>query len=142
MSYKLSAKSLKRLEGVHPLLIAITKRAIQLTKVDFGIPSNGGVRTAMQQNVLFEAGKSKCDGYNTLSNHQPKDDGYGYAVDFFAYVDGKGSWEIEHLAQIAAAFLQAAGEYQSELDGLGHRIVSGGLFISFEDWPHIEMVKK
>ena len=35
MPFKLSSRSLKALEGVHPDLVAVVKRAIQITPVDF-----------------------------------------------------------------------------------------------------------
>ena len=37
MAYKLSKRSLSRLEGVDPKLVAVVKRAIELTRVDFGV---------------------------------------------------------------------------------------------------------
>ena len=35
--YKLSSRSLEKLEGVNPVLVDTVKRAIKLTKVDFGV---------------------------------------------------------------------------------------------------------
>ena len=106
----------------------VADRAIKITKIDFGIPETGGVRTAEQQNALHKSGASPfCDGYENRSNHQD-----GNALDFYAYVDGKASWEPEHLAQVACAFLQAANE-------LGIKIKWGGLFKSWSDMPHIEI---
>ena len=35
--YKLSDRSLSKLEGVHPELVDVVKLAITLTKVDFGV---------------------------------------------------------------------------------------------------------
>ena len=107
----------------------VADRAIQITKIDFGIPHGGGVRSAEFQNSLYKEGLSMCDGYEKLSNHQT-----GNALDFYAYVDGKASWEHEHLAQVACAFLQAANE-------LGVKLKWGGLFQSFTDMPHVERDK-
>lgn len=42
-NFKLSARSLAKLEGVHPHLVSVVKRAIEITEVDFGITE--GVRT-------------------------------------------------------------------------------------------------
>lgn len=125
--FKLSKRSINNMSGVNDDLQRVAHRAIELTKIDFGIPSTGGKRTALEQNALFKEGLSMCDGYKKLSNHQS-----GNALDFYAYVDGKGSWEKEHLAQIACAFLQAANE-------LGVKLNWGGLFKSFEDMPHLEL---
>ena len=43
-NFRLSARSLSRLEGVHPDLVKVVKRAIELTEVDFMVTE--GVRTA------------------------------------------------------------------------------------------------
>ena len=47
MTFKLSQKSLDRLDGVHDDLISIVKEAITLSKVDFGVIC--GVRTKSEQ---------------------------------------------------------------------------------------------
>jgi peptidoglycan LD-endopeptidase CwlK len=126
--FQLSSKSKQRREGVDSRLIEISDLAIQISAVDFGHPADSGKRTAERQNELFVAGKSKCDGYNNLSNHQS-----GKALDFYAFVDGKPSWDTEHLAMVAAAFLQAASI-------LGYKLNWGGLWKSFKDYPHVELV--
>ena len=126
--YQLSQRSIQHMSGVAITLRRIADRAIQITKVDFGIPNTGGIRTQDQQQALYEIGVSKADGIRIRSKHQD-----GIALDFYAYVDGKASWEPEHLAQVACAFLQAANE-------LGITIKWGGLFRSFTDMPHLELV--
>lgn len=125
--YQYSQRSIQNMSGINMNLRRVADRAIKITKIDFGIPETGGVRTAEQQNALFNEGLSMCDGYDKRSNHQD-----GNALDFYAYVDGKASWEPEHLAQVACAFLQAANE-------LGIKIKWGGLFKSWSDMPHIEI---
>ena len=114
--------------GIDTKLIRVAHRAIEITKIDFGIPETGGIRSDKVQYSLFAKGASKCDGVKNRSNHQD-----GKALDFYAYVDGKASWDPGHLAQIAAAFLQAAIE-------LGYPIQWGGLFRSFTDMPHVELI--
>lgn len=127
MNFKFSKRSLKNREGVDPRLIEISDRALQLSPIDFGIPKYGGLRTAEDQAKLFDDGKSKCDGYIKKSYHQS-----GKALDFYAFVDGKASWEREHLAIVAAAFLQAAAES-------GYKLEWGGLWKSFQDFPHVQL---
>jgi len=127
--FKFSSKSLERMEGLDRRLVAIAHRALQLSQIDFGIPSSGGLRTAAQQNKLYSEGLSQCDGYTFKSRHQS-----GLALDFFAYVDNKASWETEHLAMVACAFLQAASE-------LGYRLEWGGLWKSFKDMPHVQLIE-
>jgi len=126
--FKLSNSSKQRREGIDPRLIEISDLAIQISVVDFGHPADSGKRTAERQNELFVAGKSKCDGYKKLSRHQS-----GKALDFYAFVNGKASWDTEHLAMVAAAFLQAASI-------LGYKLKWGGLWKSFKDYPHVELV--
>jgi peptidoglycan L-alanyl-D-glutamate endopeptidase CwlK len=124
--YTLSKTSLRNLDGVHPELIDVVKMAIQITKIDFGIPSSGGYRTASQQNELYRDKKSQLDGFDKKSNHQT-----GNAVDVFAYVDGKASWDEHHLSMVACAMLEAANR-------LGVNLRWGGLWKSFVDMPHFE----
>jgi len=131
--FALSERSKQRREGVDHRLIEISDRAIEITVFDFGIPADGGVRTAQRQSELFKRGKSKADGYKNKSNHQPAEDGYGKALDFYAYVDGKASWDLYHLAMVAAAFLQAASE-------LGYELEWGGLWKNFRDMPHVQII--
>jgi len=113
--------------GIDPRLIEISDRAIQISIIDFGIPSTGGYRTVKQQAELYTAGKSKADGRTFFSRHQT-----GRALDVYAYVDGKASWEKEHLAIVACAMLQAANE-------LGHKLDWGGLWTGFPDFPHFQL---
>ena len=138
MSYSLSARSKDHCEGIDPRLIEIRDLAIQITLVDFGIPSTGGVRTALVQNQLFKDGKSNCDGYEKISEHQK-----GKALDFYAYVHGQASWDRGHLTMVAAAFLQAASK-------LGYKLSWGGLWKSRNpkttngieygfDCPHVQI---
>lgn len=129
MPFKFSERSKQNMAGVDPRLIRIAEMAIEITRVDFGIPSDGGIRTAARQNELFKAGKSKLDGYNKKSEHQS-----GKALDFYAFVNGKASWEKEHLSQVAAAFLQSASM-------LGIKLNWGGLWKSFVDMPHVQLVE-
>ena len=143
--YKLSAKSKERRVGIDPRLIEIDDLAIQLTLVDYGHPADAGVRTATRQNELYNLRKSKADGYTNKSNHQEADDGYGKALDFYAYVNGKASWAVDHLAMVACAYLQAASM-------LGYKIEWGGMWESNTpqrtnhikygwDCPHIQLLE-
>jgi len=60
-------KSLNRMKGVDERLVRVLFRAIRIASrkmdgVDLSIPQFGGLRTADQQNKLFENKFSKCDG--------------------------------------------------------------------------------
>lgn len=125
--FKFSKRSLERMEGVDTRLQEVMNRAIEITKLDFGIPKYGGLRTQAEQAYLFDNGKSKADGIYKMSMHQS-----GRAVDVYAYVKGKASWNAGHLAMVAAAVLQAANE-------LGYKVKWGGLWTSFVDMPHFQI---
>ena len=99
MSFKLSTRSLDKLEGVDSSLVAVVKRAIELTKVDFGVIY--GMRTVEEQEKLVAAGKSQT----MKSNHL-----VGKAVDLMAYVDGKGCWELNVYDDLCDAMKAAAEE--------------------------------
>ena len=127
MGFKLGKNSINNLAGVDGRLIAIADLAIELTNIDFGVPSTGGLRTESDQAKLFADGVSKADGVNNKSYHQS-----GKAMDVYAYVDGKASWDKLHLAVIASAMLQASSQ-------LGYKLKWGGLWKSWQDYPHFEI---
>jgi len=125
MMFSFSDKSKQRMSGVRKELRDIADLAIQISIIDFGIPEYGGRRFLEEQERLFKAGLSKADGINNRSEHQS-----GNALDFYAYVDGKASWDEGHLALVACAFYEAAAR-------LGYLIQWGGLWKSFKDMPHV-----
>jgi len=125
--YKLSRRSMLRLQGVDERLVKVIDLALSISNIDFGIPADGGLRTAERQKELFDKKLSKCDGYAKESYHQT-----GKAFDVYAYVDGKASWNRHHLTQVAAAILQASAM-------LGHNVEWGGLWKGFTDMPHFQI---
>lgn len=127
MTFKLSARSQERLNGVDNRIFNIIEVALTITQVDFGIPNLGGLRTAADQRNLFKTGATKCDGIEIKSEHQS-----GLAFDVYAYVDGKASWDRYHLTQVAAAILQAAAL-------LGYPLTWGGNWRSWQDLPHFQL---
>ena len=104
MSFNLSKRSQERLMGVHPDLIAVVERAIELTEVDFGVTC--GVRTIEEQEANVAAGRSQT----MRSKHLPQEDGYSQAVDVVAYVGPEVSWELNLYDDICDAFKTAAEE--------------------------------
>lgn len=109
MSYNLGRKSLDELNGVHPRLVEVVKRAIQLTPVDFGV--HDGLRTRDEQVRYVESGVSKTMN----SKHLPQADGWGHAVDLVPYINGKLRWEWPPIYAVAAAMAIAAREQQLPL---------------------------
>lgn len=99
MAFKLSKRSLGRLEGVNPDLVAVVKRAIEISKVDFGVTE--GLRSVETQRQYVAAGKSQT----MKSKHLE-----GRAVDLVAYVGSSVSWELNLYDDIANAMRVAAIE--------------------------------
>jgi len=97
--FKLSKKSLDKLITVEPKLQSVVRRAIELTKVDFGVIE--GIRTVERQEELVAKGASK-----TMKSKHIE----GRAVDLMAYIDGRGCWELNVYDDIADAMKQAAIE--------------------------------
>lgn len=135
--YRLSEKSEARLEGVHPDLVKVVKRAIEITATDFTVTE--GVRTKETQAAYVKKGVSKTMN----SNHLQQADGYGHAVDLYPVVSGKvvNDWQVNWLKKeesmrawdnVSGAMKQAAAE-------LGVKIQWGGDWKSFKDGPHYEL---
>ena len=110
MGYRLSSRSLSRLDGVHPKLIEIVKRAIQITKQDFVVLE--GVRTPERQRELYAQGRSKPGRkvtWTLKSNHFVNPiTGFGHAVDICPYpIDWNDTSKFD---AIAVAMMKAAKE--------------------------------
>lgn len=99
MTYSLGKKSLDRLSGVHPDLVAVVKRAIEITEQDFAV--HEGVRSRARQEQLFRAGASKTMDSRHITGH---------AVDLVPYVGGQLRWEWKPIFSIAVAVDRAATE--------------------------------
>jgi peptidoglycan L-alanyl-D-glutamate endopeptidase CwlK len=122
--FKLSTRSISRLKGVHPDLVKVVDRAIQISTVDFAVLE--GLRTAERQQQLVKAGAS----LTLKSRHLT-----GHAIDLGAMVDGKIRWDWPLYHKIAEAMKDAARE-------LKITIVWGGDWRMFKDGPHFELDRK
>lgn len=98
MPFKLSSRSLKALEGVHPDLVAVVHRAIQITPVDFVVIE--GVRTIERQRELLKAGASRTMKSRHLTGH---------AVDLAVWI-GTVRWEMPPYQRLAVAVKAAAAD--------------------------------
>ena len=122
MSYKLGTRSLQSLSGVHPDMVAVVKKAIEITGVDFTVIE--GIRNINRQRELFKAGKSTTMNSRHITGH---------AVDMVPWpVD----WEDLERFEVMAEAMKTAAE---ELD---IPIVWGGDWKSFYDAPHFELDRK
>jgi len=99
MSYQLSQRSLNKLDGVHPELVKVVKKAITLTKVDFGVTQ--GLRTLEQQKALLKSGATQTMNSKHLTGH---------AVDLVAYIGSDVSWQLNVYDDLADAMKEAAIE--------------------------------
>lgn len=119
--FKLSKRSLSRLEGLHPDLVQVVMLAITLTEVDFGVTE--GLRTVERQRVLKAAGASQTMNSRHITGH---------AVDLVAYIGAEISWDWPLYHKIADAMSRAS-------KALSIPVVWGGNWESFPDGPHFEL---
>lgn len=122
--FKLGKRSIERLQGVHPDLVRVVERAIDLTTVDFTILE--GLRSPERQQTLVASGASQ-----TLNSRHIT----GHAVDLGAWVDNQVDWSWPLYTKIANAMKAAASE-------LGVAIVWGGDWRTFKDGPHFELDRR
>ena len=121
MGYRLGTRSKQRLEGLHPDLVAVVERAIQIARIDFTVLE--GMRTLDRQKKLVERGASTTLNSRHLTGH---------AVDLGAYVDGGVRWDWPLYHKIADAMKQAALELKVDMEW-------GGDWKSFPDGPHYQL---
>lgn len=124
MSFLFSNASMKALEGVHPDLVLVARRALELTTIDFRVTC--GLRTVEEQQQLLAAGKSTTMKSRHLTGH---------AIDVVALVYNRVTWDWDYYELIAQAFKQASSE-------LGIPIEWGGDWKSFRDGPHFQLPHK
>jgi len=67
MSYVLGKRSKERLEGVHPDLVAVVERAIEISKMDFFVGE--GLRSVERQEKLVASGASRTMNSRHLTGH-------------------------------------------------------------------------
>jgi peptidoglycan L-alanyl-D-glutamate endopeptidase CwlK len=149
MTFKIGARSAKRLEGVHPDLVAVVRRAIEYTTVDFTVIQ--GLRTPAEQKKLVSAGASQTMDSRHLTGH---------AVDLGAWVGGKVRWDWPLYYPIARAMQKAAtdlnipvrwGGCWRELAGMGDPEDAVADYVAlrrsqkrpaFTDGPHFELPRR
>jgi len=104
MPYALGQRSLAQIEGVHPKLVCMVKRAIEITKQDFTVQE--GLRSIETQKLYVKRGASKT----MASKHLRQKDGYGHAVDLVPWLNGQPRWEWQLIWEVAQAVDVAAAE--------------------------------
>jgi peptidoglycan L-alanyl-D-glutamate endopeptidase CwlK len=122
--FRFSQRSINNLAGVHPELVKVVHRALELTEIDFAVIE--GLRTPARQRALYQSGASKTMKSRHLTGH---------AVDLAPYVDGTLRWDWPLFHHLAAAMKEAATELHVPL-------VWGGDWKSFPDGPHFELSRE
>jgi peptidoglycan L-alanyl-D-glutamate endopeptidase CwlK len=124
---KFSKSSEDRLAGVHPDLVKVMRRAIEITGVDFRVIE--GVRTLARQKQLLAKGASQT----LRSRHIPGGPlNVSHAVDIAPVVGGVVRWDWPLFHRLAPAVKQAAID-------VGVPIEWGGDWRSFPDGPHFQL---
>ena len=121
MGYKLGKRSLERLKGVHPDLVAVVHDAIKITPIDFTVLE--GKRTVERQKALYESGATRTLNSRHLTGH---------AVDIAPIHEGKVSWHWPHYDLVEVAMKTAARQRGVDIEW-------GGDWTTFKDGPHWQL---
>lgn len=119
--FVLSKLSLSRLEGIHPDLVKVVKRAIEITEVDFRVSE--GLRSKSRQAELVKVGASQTNNSRHLTGH---------AVDLVAMIGLEVRWDWPLYHKLADAMKQAAKELNVPIEW-------GGDWRTFKDGPHFQL---
>lgn len=139
MSITLGSRSLMRLEGVHPDLVRVVKKAAALSDLDFTVLE--GLRTVERQTQLVNQGASRTMNSRHITGH---------AVDLGALIDGSVRWdwglylklgEVMRAASLAEKIPIRWGGTWKLLSAIEGPITSKILSRSFPDGPHFELPK-
>ncbi len=117
----LNPRSEKNLAGVHPKLVAVVRRAADVSDIEFMVIE--GLRTIERQKQLVAKGASKTMNSKHITGH---------AVDIVPMIDGEIRWDWPIFYKLAPVIKQAAND-------MGVNIVWGGDWRSFADGPHWEI---
>lgn len=120
-AFKFGARSLKNLQGVHPLLVEIAHAALEISAVDFTVIE--GLRTLARQKQLVAAGASQTMRSRHLTGH---------AIDIAPIVGGVIRWDWPLYDRLAVAMKQAAQGKTTALEW-------GGDWRTFKDGPHWQL---
>lgn len=123
--FRLSRRSEENLRGVHPDLVKVVHRALEITDIDFMVIE--GKRNEARQRQLVASGKSQTMNSRHLTGH---------AVDCAPLVNNQIPWnDWPYFKKVADAMMQAAKE-------LGVDVEWGGNWKTFKDGPHFQLTHK
>jgi peptidoglycan L-alanyl-D-glutamate endopeptidase CwlK len=139
MTIILGQRSLTRLDGVHPDLVRVVRKAALLSDLDFTVLE--GLRTVERQKQLVSQGASKTMNSRHITGH---------AVDLAPMIGGKVRWdwplyhklgEVMRAASLAEKIPIRWGGTWKLLSAIEGPITSKILSRSFPDGPHFELPK-
>jgi peptidoglycan L-alanyl-D-glutamate endopeptidase CwlK len=117
----LSQRSERCMLGIHPDLIEVIRAMAQLSTDDFTIIC--GLRTLKEQEHLVSIGASTTMKSRHLTGH---------AFDWAPIVSGKLSWDVKDYLRVIPMWKEAAKSANVTIE-------SGGDWIHFKDYPHIQL---
>ncbi|MGX3066011.1 M15 family metallopeptidase [Ursidibacter arcticus] len=127
--FKFSKRSEDNLNGVHPDLIKVARRALELSEIDFTVIE--GVRTKARQQQLYKQGATKTMNSRHLTGH---------AIDIVPY---PLDWnDTKAFAELARAMFEAAKQFNIPIRWGGDWNRNGRSDDeSFYDGPHFELLR-
>ncbi len=121
-NFRFGRRSKRCLVGVHPDLVRVANRAIEISPEDFGI--HCGLRTIQEQEMLVKLGKSRTMDSRHLTGH---------AIDVHPWIGGTIPWDDwPAWTRLAGVIKQAA-----EIEGVP--VEWGGDWARFIDGPHFQL---
>lgn len=129
-AYQQSAKQWERsernLKGVHPDLVKIYRRAVELSALDPVVTC--GPRSVAEQRILVAKGASRTMN----SRHIPARNGLSHAIDVAFIFGAEVRWDWPLYKQFADTMKAAARELKLTIEW-------GGDWRSFKDGPHFQL---
>lgn len=121
MTFQFSQRSLDRLVGIHPDLVKVVHRALELSDIDFCVTE--GLRTIIRQKELL----AKKATTTMRSRHLT-----GHAVDLAAVINKEIRWDWPLYDRLAHFMKAAAAELNVPIEW-------GGDWTTFKDGPHFQL---
>lgn len=124
MSIILGQRSLSRLEGVHPDLVRVVKKAAAMSDLDFTVLE--GLRTLERQKQLI------AEGASSLKDPMRSRHVTGHAVDLAPMIGGTVRWDWPLYYRMADTVKAAAAAENVPIEW-------GGDWRTFKDGPHWQL---
>lgn len=121
MAFKFGQRSEERLKGVHPDLVKVVRRALEISKVDLAVLE--GIRSFERQAQMVKSGASQTLNSRHLTGH---------AIDVAPVVGNQVRWDWPLYYPLAEAMKAAAAELNIPIEW-------GGDWRKFKDGPHWQL---